>query len=81
MTDDRKSSRVRSKSRTRWRKVRSSERGITRIDEDNEFSTDQFQIFERIVTPELKAERIRNQKSPTPKIFSLSKLVRTLNVK
>ena len=65
--------RVRSKSRTRWRKVRASERGISRIDEEDESSDEQLQIFQRIIT---ESERFRNQNSQTPKIFSLTKLVR-----
>ena len=73
-----KSSRLRSKSRTRWRKVRSAERGISRIDEEEESEADKFKIFERIVTPQLRTERIRHQKNDRPKIFSLTKLVRNL---
>ena len=73
MMEESRTGRVRSKSRTRWRKVRAAERGISRIDEEDESSAGQFQIFQRIVT---EAERIRRQNSQTPKIFSLTKLVR-----
>ena len=80
VTEDKKSSRMRSKSRTRWRKVRSVERGISRIDEEDELD-EGARIFERVLTPALRAENIRNIKTNTPKIFNLTKLVRKLLIK
>ena len=81
VVEDKKSSRMRSKSRTRWRKVRSAERGISRIDEEDELE-EGSRIFERLITPALRAENIRNIKTTnTPKIFNLTKLVRKLLIK
>ena len=80
VVEDKKSSRMRSKSRTRWRKVRSAERGISRIDEEDELE-EGSRIFERLITPELRAENIRNIKTITPKIFNLTKLVRKLLIR
>ena len=77
VAEDRKSSRLRSKSRTRWRKVSSAERGISRIDEEDELE-EGTRLFERLLTPALRAENIRSIKSNTPKIFNLTKLVRKL---
>ena len=80
VAEDKKSSRMRSKSRTRWRKVRSAERGISRIDEEDELE-EGARIFERLITPALRAENIRNVMTNTPKIFNLTKLVRKLLIK
>ena len=55
--------RTRSKSRTRWKKVRQTrERDINRIDEENEedLQSDADKIFERVITVEMKIEGIRN---------------------
>ena len=81
VAEDKKSSRMRSKSRTRWRKVRSVERGISRIEEEDELE-EGARIFERLITPALRAEDIRNIKTTnTPKIFNLTKLVRKRLIK
>ena len=55
----------------------SAERGISRIDEEDELE-EGTRLFERLLTPALRAENIRSIKSNTPKIFNLTKLVRKL---
>ena len=50
---------------------------MSRIEED-EAEAEKFRIFERVVTPQLRAERIRLQSAGAPKMFNLSKLVRNL---
>ena len=68
--------RVRSKSRTRWKKIRQTrERHANCIDEetDEQLNNAADRIFERIITVEMKMESFKDKSA---KLFNLTKLVR-----
>ena len=60
--------------RTRWNKLRSSDKKFGRIDEENEeLSMDFVKIFEKIITMDMKIEGLIEKSG---KLFNLTKLVR-----
>ena len=65
--------------RTRWNKLRSSDKKFGRIDEENEELSMEFvKIFEKIITMDMKIEGLIEKSG---KLFNLTKLVRCFRQK